>query len=140
MKKEKEIYLQDRNCLQYIKSIMSIPDIEDNTKLIRVANPTLKTLFLICSRSHDTLASPNKPRIPKGDAVHLLDVILEITDALENQPGSLAHRMATLHMLRLRLCSLPTQVTFNVVHHLRWPAESLLRRRARTKENALGLL
>ena len=48
--------------------------------------------------------------------------------------------MATPHLLRPRLCLLPAQVSFNVVHHLRRPAESLLRRRARTEEDALGLV
>lgn len=86
------------------------------------------------------MSLPNIPRLPKDDAVHLLDVILELMDALENQPGALAHRMATPYMLRPRLYSLPTQVRFNVVYHLRWTAESLFGPCARAKENALRLL
>jgi hypothetical protein len=30
--------------------------------------------------------------------MHLLDVLLETIDTLENLPGGLAHRMATPHM------------------------------------------
>ena len=87
MKKEKEIHLCDHTCLQCIKSIRGTPDIEDNTKLIHIGNPAQKSLFSICSRSNATLASPNILRILKGGAIHLLDMVLETIDALENQPG-----------------------------------------------------
>lgn len=35
-------------------------------------------------RNHSFLPSPNIPLFPKGDAVHGLDVILEMIDVLEN--------------------------------------------------------
>jgi hypothetical protein len=72
--------------------------------------------------------------------VHALDVVLEIHDVLENQPGDLAHWMATLYFLGPGLGLLPAQVSFNVVHHLRRPGEGLLHRGARTEEDALGRL
>lgn len=72
--------------------------------------------------------------------MYFLDIVLEMIDTLENQPGGLTDWVATPYMLRLYLHSLPMQVSFNVVHHLHWPAESLLYCHACTKENTLGLL
>jgi 2'-5' RNA ligase len=75
------------------------------------------------------------PGVPKCDTMHDLHVTLEFIHGLENQPSSLAYRMATGD----RRPWLPTQVALDVVHHFRGPGKGLLLLTG-TKKDALSLL
>jgi hypothetical protein len=55
------------------------------------------------------------PWVPECDTVHDLYMMLELIHGFENQPSSLAYRMATGD----RLSWLLPQVALDVVHHLR---------------------
>jgi hypothetical protein len=75
------------------------------------------------------------PWLSKYDFVHDLYIKLELIYGFENQPTSLAYRMAIADYWSW----LPTQVALDMVHHLRGPREGLLLL-ASTKKDTLSLL